>query len=551
MLVYANHFRFEGEGVEEALFKAIGGWLKEQLGFGLHPDQLRREGEFEGCRSFTRFDGSRIAAPSRLRIVATDEEEPVLYAWTLRNPDDSVRGRHWITELGFKRVRQCVNFSCVLRTDESSVLAGQSPVAPSCPRVIRYVVKNVEQTPTASFAPSVGALEVKSVGEDMDSYHALAVEIGRQERDCPLLLVSPTKEGEYLLDVEDLQQVLIGLGQVVQIHRNFNSYDMAEVLGQQFSAWGGAVNVLFTPTPTGIVRNKLFLSDEILDWGSNQHERISHLLKWVTNNTNVQRLRERIRPEGVAQLAIRRRMHAAREKSLRMTAEQLRLELEKAENEAAKQIEYFDELVNQNSQLEATVATLREELEDAKKESARKDYTIQSLKDRLSQARESPSDGIDVTELVELAWRDEPSPLDCLDLLEKVYPDKCIVLPSARSSAEEMNGFANGRELMRLLRKLVTDYRSKLMNEGDSRARTVFSNNEYAAKESETVMRNKAMRRLRTFLYDGREVEMFRHLKIGVANDVTKTIRVHFHWDADKEKIVIGYCGKHLPVSSC
>jgi hypothetical protein len=84
MLVYANHFRFEGEGVEEAIFKAIGGWLKEQLGFGLHPDQLRREGEFEGCRSFTRFDGSR-STRSWLRIVATDEEEPVFYAWTLKN----------------------------------------------------------------------------------------------------------------------------------------------------------------------------------------------------------------------------------------------------------------------------------------------------------------------------------------------------------------------------------------------------------------------------------------------------------------------------------
>ncbi len=128
--------------------------------------------------------------------------------------------------------------------------------------------------------------------------------------------------------------------------------------------------------------------------------------------------------------------------------------------------------------------------------------------------------------------------------------DKCTVLASAKTSAEEMDRFLNGRELMRLLKKLVTEYRGKLMAGGDSQARAVFGKSEYAAKESETVMASKAMKRQRTFTYEGQDVEMFRHLKIGVDDDVTRTIRVHFHWDAEKQRIVIGYCGKHLSVSS-
>ena len=63
-------------------------------------------------------------------------------------------------------------------------------------------------------------------------------------------------------------------------------------------------------------------------------------------------------------------------------------------------------------------------------------------------------------------------------------------------------------------------------------------------------MANKAMCRQRTFDYVGTQVEMFRHLKIGVDDDPTRTIRVHFHWDGDRQKIVIGYCGEHLLVSS-
>ena len=41
MLVYANHFDLQGAFAQMAVFKAVGGWLKEQLGFGLHPDQFR------------------------------------------------------------------------------------------------------------------------------------------------------------------------------------------------------------------------------------------------------------------------------------------------------------------------------------------------------------------------------------------------------------------------------------------------------------------------------------------------------------------------------
>jgi hypothetical protein len=64
------------------------------------------------------------------------------------------------------------------------------------------------------------------------------------------------------------------------------------------------------------------------------------------------------------------------------------------------------------------------------------------------------------------------------------------------------------------------------------------------------VMRNKAMRCQRTFAYEGEQIEMFRHLKIGTDDNVAKTIRVHFHWDADRKRIVIAYCGEHFAISS-
>jgi len=541
MLVYANHLNFEGTGAEEAIFKGIGGWLKEQLGFGLHPDQLRRDGEFDGHRGEMR---------SWLRVLATNEEEPELYAWVLKNPDETVRGRQWITELGLKRYGCTLELSCIVKTEEHSTLVA-APVMASRPRVIGYVVHNIQQAHDAEFAASATGVAVKTVGEDRDSYHRLFAEIERRSRDYPLVLVSPTRDSEYLFNLLDLQQKLVGLGQVVQVFRDFNSYEMAEVIGQPRSAWSGAANLIYAPMQTGFVRNRLFLSNEIEGWGETQHERISHMLAWVTNTTNVFHLRKRVRPEGVMQLALRRRLQAVRERGDRMDASQLREELDKASRLAAEQAEWINALEESNTGLESELSDSNTRLADERDNLKKQNFVIQALKDQLENAGSGRTSNFDADGLLNLACSpNPPTPLECIEIIESMYGDRCIVLDSAKESAKDMNLFGCGRRLLDMLRRLVTEYRIKLLEGGDNEARKVFGKNEYAAKESETVMGNKTMRRQRTFEYEGKQVEMFRHLKIGVDENIAKTIRVHFHWDAEREKIVIAYCGKHFQISS-
>lgn len=541
MLVYANHLSFHGAGAEAAIFRGVGGWLKEQLGFGLHPDQLKQDGEFNGYREDMRC---------WLRVYGTCEEEPELYAWVLKNPDEIVRGRQWITELGLKIYGGSLELSCIVKTDEHSTLVA-SPVMASRPRIIGYVVNNVQQADDAEFAVSVSGVAVKAVGEDRDSYRGLLAEIERRDRDCPIVLVSPTRDGEYLFNVTDLQQKLVGLGQVVQVSRDFNSYEMAEVIGQHWSAWSGAVNVLYTPAQTGLVRNHLFRSDEVVSWGDTQHDRISQMLAYVTNNTNVLRLRNRVRPEGVAQLGLRRRLQAVSARGNQMDASQLREELDKASGLAAEQAEWINFLVDGTAELESELSDAKERLGDERENLKNQNFVIQALKSRLKNAGGGPTRNLDAEVLLKLTCSpDPPTPLECIEVIENMYGDECIVLESARNSARDMNRFEHGRRLLDMLRRLVTEYRDKFIEGGDNEARKVFGNNEYAAKESETVMGNQTMRRLRTFAYEGEQVEMFRHLKIGIEANVAKTIRVHFHWDSEREKIVIGYCGEHLSVAS-
>ena len=172
MLVYANHLRIHGADAEWAAFKAVGGWLKEQLGFGLHPDQLKHDGEYNGHRGENR---------SRLRIHGCYDSEPALCAWVLKHADEATHGRQWIVEVGVKKIAGTLEISCVVKTDERSTLVS-SPVSASQPRIIQYIANNVRSAKDADFVDAVPGEFVKSVGQDRDSYRAFHAEVERRDR---------------------------------------------------------------------------------------------------------------------------------------------------------------------------------------------------------------------------------------------------------------------------------------------------------------------------------------------------------------------------------
>ena len=541
MLVYANHLAMHGRAAKELTFQAVGGWLKEQLGYGLTPTKLRRRGE---------FNGNRGDAQSWLRIYGTSEEIPELYAWTLKVTDPKVSGRQWISELGVCVSDDIVEMSCVIRTDEVSTLVVQ-PASASQPRVIRYLMDNVKESGKAHFAPSVPGIKLKTVGKDKNTYRALAADVEHESRNYSIVLISPDTDGRYLVDPGGLQKKVFGLAQVVRVSPEYNSYDMEDILGQRWSAWDGAVNVIQTRARTGFIRGRVLRSPEIEEMGPSQADRVAHILANVTAQTNVPRLRKRIRPESVAQLSLRRHMQELHARATKMGTAAFLEQLEKLTAEVQKGDELITDLDSYSNDLETEKELLSSELEEAREALRTKEYENQGLKHRLDHAGERRDKEEDLDYLLQLVCQDaEPSVVDCLRLIETVYGDRCVILESARESASKMNRFSRGRYLLDRLIRLVTVYKGELVRGGDAWAKHVFGPSEFAATESETITSNKTMVRARTFEYNGQQVPMFRHLKIGVADDQSKTIRVHFHWDSDREKIVIGYCGPHLPISS-
>lgn len=323
------------------------------------------------------------------------------------------------------------------------------------------------------------------------------------------------------------------------------------ILGRRWSSWDGAINILNAPNRSGLVRSQYFLKDQIINWGSNQHHRTAEILAWVTNSTNLSQFHQRIRSEGVMQRAIQLRLKTLQDKSSQMGESELRKKIEIITKDQIEQTKIQEMFENENSRLEAENEEIRADIEKCNSKIIELDHAKVALQNALQNSRPGTSTNVDIRQILNLACRvDEPEPRECLDAIELVYGDVCTVLESAKDSAENLNNFAYGRKLLDMLKRLVTEYRDQLIKGGDCSARDVFGKNEFSAKESETVMKNGKMRKIRTFCYEGEEIEMFRHLKIGKEDNTEKTIRVHFHWDAEKQKIIIGYCGKHLPITS-
>jgi hypothetical protein len=148
-----------------------------------------------------------------------------------------------------------------------------------------------------------------------------------------------------------------------------------------------------------------------------------------------------------------------------------------------------------------------------------------------------------------LVGRERLKPRQCLELVsEEICPGHLLVLESAWRSADDAKGFEHGDRLFEQLWLLATSFREqKLAGAPDSLAGVqVFGNSSYAARESNTIEQNPQARRDRTFLHDGKTVEMWQHLKIGAKDSENRTLRIHFHWDDDIAQVVIGHCGKHL-----
>jgi hypothetical protein len=483
------------------------------------------------------FDGGM-----RLDAWIAGDGIPMARALRLSHPDTRVLGRQWVTEIGFRENEPGkTQMTLLLRTEEASAQVS-TPVQVSRPKLVTDLVAS------CSFASFVPGDQVRTLS-DADSASALRYAVDDDSRSYALVVISAAHNGKYLVDVERVKSLVVGIAEVVVIPPDARTYEIGDVLGNQFRSWLGAVNVIFPVTRgarSTLAPNRKLFPEQIEEIRANGGSVETEILSLVTQRTNILNARQHISPELVHSLSARRAIeqsqrHAAETGERAQYVSLLERELSDLE----------DKLKNQrqvNEDLEEAVfnAELRNEESESALGQLRFEHEALKLTMRSIGTKNASVDFSAIRAGVLALSKGDAKPEQLLRIVAALYPDRLVVLESAWKAATDAADFDEPNRMFSLLMSLANEYWSVMVSgKGDAEARKVFGD-AYSARESESVENNRRARELRTFEYKCVLTEMMRHVRIGVKDSAAKTMRIHFDWDPTENVIVIGHCGRHL-----
>ena len=169
---------------------------------------------------------------------------------------------------------------------------------------------------------------------------------------------------------------------------------------------------------------------------------------------------------------------------------------------------------------------------------------IESLESKLfAEDEEEPED----------EWVEFDSIVSVLRHVRESMGEMFVISKSAIVSAEE-SVFRFPRRVMEAFEVMVKSY-SHILNRAKSNqsldyAKVFRSHGETAFEvaNTESAPTMKRHPKSRDFIVEGKKFQMQPHIKIGKNFSPDKCLRIHFTFDRDKEKFLIGHCGQHLPI---
>ncbi|SCX36014.1 hypothetical protein DSM25559_5280 [Agrobacterium rosae] len=531
MLVYANSFVINPVAGRQSVTNLVAGWVSKSRNASIDATLLSTpSGEIKlpNRTTFSWNSTSRSDGPVRF---------PFSFCARLTHGQEGVTGRLLSTEVGMRQDIDGGPIECSVLFETSDVSARvNAPIQVTRPRIVETLIDNCRP---ASETPGLNVLPLTA--ENAKGFEH-SVEYRRRRH--PIIVLSADREGRYPVDAERIRSLTVGLAQVVKISPDTDTFKLQEIIGRRFIAFGGAVNII---SPPRVIADRMDCKttrihpeqiEDLVTAGSTVEAEIMSIL---THNTNLP--------------------HSWRHTSMDKVAQAIlshRLEVAVASASSSDDTKIYESLLQEASgsisQSEEKIAGLQRELSDVQEALEFSDAEAKSLKHALSGVQSRTVEMSDDAAEVFAPFRDAmigvlsgaPTLEQGIRAIGSLYSDRVVVLDSAISAARESDrgGFKYSQKAFGFFRKLAQDYWEALAGgKNDQQARAAFGN-AYAAKEAETLSKNG--RDLRTFRYRNEDVLMERHLKIGVKDSLSETLRIHFEWYPDEQKIVIGHCGRHL-----
>jgi len=519
------------------IIKCIRSWIvkKEEKENGIFGKWF-----FEGGK-WTNHDDSTVYVETAVLI---NNEELISWSLFYQEPDRENRGRRfWYTDIGINnisseelllniRVSNAINYEYL----------GKEPNAPeaSVPRFLRGIFK-------------IPCIKIFSGSLELSEKHniinpgfvdQLEFAIFNSNRKVPVIVINGSFNAElFPVDANQVQHSLISKAQVYHLEDNPEiAEEMRLCLGKRYACGYQNVRVYMPRVnpemSSDLVRHRYYTSNDIISSGTDL------IYKTIP-------------------LAILSRFSAKEPKSILTLSDvhdkERAILLDKYRKEGSHSAEYTKLLEEENKSLLHSKNDYERELENEIANLESKNGSLIEENDKLKATKGSllaiksraTDSNITFKNSFLKIYHDsrEISTKDCLHALEFLYDNKIRILPSAYISAEESSGFIHVKKLWDLFKLLAGDYH-QLMSEGgngDNIAKQVFGSS-FAAQESDRVKNSQDLLNLRVFKDEDQSRTMLRHLKIGNKTSISETIRVHFDWDNESRKVVIGYCGEHLAI---
>jgi hypothetical protein len=376
----------------------------------------------------------------------------------------------------------------------------------------------------------------QSVGvEDIASFETLLFDRNRR---LPLVVFSRDPYTDLCLaSPERVADTLVGLAEVHVLSDKWAAFRLTSAVGRALSCFNGAARIYWPglTSDASPLRHKLFMPNEVRDLGP---ELPDYLMRRIAPITGLR----------LTDLVSARKARSALEADRAREANQLRENL-KAGTAATEQVEAeFFKLIEEREAATSARNTAEAERDDAQ-------FRVRELDDENRQLKENLAALSAYQPTGRAGPPVPPEPPEpesvraALDQAAKSFADRLIVWPSAERTAE-MSAFARPSEVYQALmaiRELAeAHFKSKIEGRAVGPWEDWFEKRgfKYAAKESQNTLSMYGSDR--DFTHKGDKRRMVRHLTLG-GGDRANCLQIYFDIDDDAKRVLIGYCGVHLP----
>lgn len=455
-----------------------------------------------------------------LTTISTTHENHHAWGLVFRHPDHTDANLSWQTEVAIGTdTKGKTHFSCSSLLGRNDGNYAPSNRNPSRPRIVNDVLNRLGGY--GAFKLTSGPISLEGTAKSADQMLALLED---KTRTHPVVFVSFHEQSKtHLLDVRKLADLLGGLAHVVvakdaDANRLFN-----DRLAFRLNCFAGAVRIYwpgFSRSSPGW-EHPLWTTEQVVEQEARSEGLTSTTLLRAIADVAAFNLHPNFYTWERVQEIDRRRAIAA---AIASNQQSDLLKLYEEENA---------QLATQINQLKAELATSAEGLHQQRSLAESYRLAFEQRKTTDSTSVENALPPSTVREAVERA--------------EKKYADRLVFCPNSKSDYKT-SPFEKADEVFDVFDWLASFYIEARMGKRscprfDHELAQILPGWDYSAKQSEITLGANAEWYHCT--WEGRRYEIGEHIRRGSSRREEEAIRIAFAWDAERQRVVIGYIGQH------